>query len=63
MEENKIVQNQQGQEEGGRNMGGHRTTVQTGAQNGGGDNIDQEEDEFTEDLKNSGTRKSSNTKE
>ena len=37
-------------------------TTQTGAQNGGGENIDQEEDQYTEDLRKSGDRNSSNRK-
>jgi hypothetical protein len=43
-------------------IGNQQKTSQTGAQNGGGDNIDQEEDDFTEDLRQSGQRNSSNRK-
>ena len=49
-----------------RNQGGaglnQQKTTQTGAQNAGGENIDQEEDQYTEDLRQSGDRESSNTK-
>lgn len=43
-------------------IGNQQRTSQTGAQNGGGDNRDEQEDEFTEDLRNSGDRNSSNRK-
>jgi hypothetical protein len=43
-------------------IGNQQKTAQTGAQNGGGENIDQEEDQYTEDLKQSGDRNSSNRK-
>lgn len=43
-------------------IGNQQKTSQTGAQNAGGENIDQEEDQYTEDLKNSGDRNSSNRK-
>lgn len=40
-------------------IGNQQGTAQTGGQNGGGDNRpQQQEDEFTEDLRNSGNRKS-----
>jgi hypothetical protein len=44
-------------------IGNQQGTAQTGAQNAGGENIDQEEDQYTEDLKRSGQRHSSNRKE
>lgn len=43
-------------------VGNQQKTSQTGAQNAGGENIDQEEDQYTEDLQNSGDRNSSNQK-
>ncbi len=43
-------------------IGNLQGTTQTGDQNAGGENIDQEEDNFTEDLRNSGQRNSSNRK-
>lgn len=44
-------------------IGNQQGTAQTGAQNAGGENIDQEEDQYTEDLQRSGQRHSSNRKE
>lgn len=44
-------------------IGNQQGTAQTGAQNAGGENIDQEEDQYTEDLQRSGQRNSSNRKE
>ncbi|HEY0066330.1 MAG TPA: hypothetical protein VGB46_03170 [Flavisolibacter sp.] len=44
-------------------IGNQQGTAQTGAQNGGGENIDREEDNYTEDLQRSGQRNSSNRKE
>ena len=44
-------------------IGNQQKTTQTGAQNSGGENIDQQEDKFTEDLRQSGDRKSSNRNE
>jgi hypothetical protein len=44
-------------------IGNMQGTTQTGAQNGGGENIDREEDQFTQDLQRSGDRNSSNRKE
>mgnify|MGYP003578291186 FL=1 len=43
-------------------IGNKQRTTQTGAQNAGGENIEQEEDRFTEDLQRSGERTSSNRK-
>lgn len=43
-------------------IGNQQQTSQTGAQNAGGENIDQEEDNYTEDLRRSGDRNSSNRK-
>jgi hypothetical protein len=43
-------------------IGNQQQTSQTGAQNAGGENIDQEEDQYTEDLRQSGDRNSSNRK-
>ena len=43
-------------------VGNQQKTAQTGAQNGGGENIDREEDQYTEDLQQSGDRNSSNRK-
>jgi hypothetical protein len=42
-----------------QSIGNQQGTVQTGAQNGGGENIeDRQDDQYTEDLRNSGQRKS-----
>ena len=43
-------------------VGNQQQTSQTGAQNGGGENIDREDDQYTEDLQQSGDRNSSNRK-
>jgi hypothetical protein len=43
-------------------IGNQQKTAQTGAQNGGGENIDREDDQYTEDLRQSGDRNSSNRK-
>lgn len=43
-------------------IGNQQRTTQTGGQSAGGENIDQEEDQYTEDLRNSGQRTSSNRK-
>ena len=45
-----------------QNIGNQQKTAQTGAQNAGGENIDQEEDQYTDDLRKSGDRNSSNRK-
>ena len=44
-------------------IGNAQGTTQTGAQNAGGENIDEQEDQYTEDLRRSGDRNSSNRKE
>jgi hypothetical protein len=44
-------------------IGNQQATTQTGAQNAGGENIDEQEDQYTEDLRQSGDRNSSNRKE
>jgi len=41
-------------------IGNQQRTTQTGAQNAGGQDIDQQEDRYTEDLQQSGRRSSSN---
>ena len=41
-------------------IGNQQQTSQTGAQNNRGDNIDQEDDQYTQDLNRSGDRTSSN---
>ena len=41
-------------------IGNQQKTSQTGAQNNRGENTDQEEDRYTEDLRQSGDRLSSN---
>jgi hypothetical protein len=43
-------------------IGNQQGTTQTGAQNAGGENIDEQEDQYTEDLRRSGDRNSSNRK-
>jgi hypothetical protein len=43
-------------------IGNQQQTSQTGAQNAGGENIDEQEDQYTEDLRRSGDRNSSNRK-
>ena len=44
-------------------IGNQQGTAQTGAQNAGGENIDQEEDQYSDDLRQSGDRNSSNRKQ
>jgi hypothetical protein len=46
-----------------QNIGIKQGTAQTGAQNSGGENRDEQADQYTEDLNRSGNRPSSNTKE
>ncbi|MBB1284500.1 hypothetical protein HRH25_08960 [Flavisolibacter sp. BT320] len=41
-------------------VGNQQQTTQTGAQNNRGENIEQEEDQYSEDLRKSGDRLSSN---
>lgn len=41
-------------------IGNAQGTTQTGAQNGGGENIEEEGDGYTEDLRQSGQRQSRN---
>ncbi len=48
--------------EQGSSIGNRQNTTQTGAQNAGGESIDREEDQYTDDLRNSGQRTSSNRK-
>lgn len=43
-------------------IGNQQHTTQTGAQNNGGEHIDQQADRYTKDLKQSGDRSSSNRK-
>jgi hypothetical protein len=43
-------------------VGNQQQTTQTGAQNAGGQNIDEQEDQYTDDLQRSGDRSSSNRK-
>lgn len=43
-------------------IGNQQQTSQTGAQNSGGENIDEQEDQYTDDLRQSGDRNSSNRK-
>lgn len=45
------------------NTGNQQGTAKTGAQNAGGENIDREEDQYTDDLWQSGDRSSSNRKQ
>jgi hypothetical protein len=42
--------------------GNQQKTSQTGAQNAGGKNIDQDEDQYNNDIRKSGDRNSSNRK-
>lgn len=44
-------------------IGNQQGTTQTGAQNNGGQNITDHNDQYTEDLRESGDRNSSNRKE
>lgn len=44
-------------------VGNQQQTTQTGAQNNRGENIDREEDQYTDDLQQSGDRNSSNRKQ
>jgi hypothetical protein len=46
-----------------QSIGNQQDTTMTGAQNNGGENIDQQNDQYTEDLRESGDRSSSNRKE
>jgi hypothetical protein len=46
-----------------KQIGNQQGTTQTGAQNAGGENIDREEDQYTDDLRQSGDRNSSNRKQ
>ena len=43
--------------------GNQQATTQTGAQNAGGENIGEQEDQYTDDLRRSGNRNSSNRKD
>lgn len=43
-------------------IGNKQGTTQTGGQSSGGENRDQQEDKYTEDLRKSGDRNSSNRK-
>ena len=56
-----------GNQSGNRNnqdrIGNQQGTSQTGAQNAGGENRDQQEDRYTENLRKSGDRNSSNKKQ
>jgi hypothetical protein len=52
--------NQSGKEES--NIGNQQGTAQTGAQNAGGSDIHEQDDQYTEDLRQSGDRNSSNRK-
>jgi hypothetical protein len=51
--------NRSGREE---SIGNKQETAQTGGQNAGGRNRDREDDQYTDDLRKSGNRNSSNTK-
>lgn len=57
----------QGSEQASRqdkpSIGNQQETTQTGAQNNGGTNITDHNDEYTKDLRQSGDRSSSNRKE
>jgi hypothetical protein len=44
------------------NIGNKQGTAQTGGQNAGGRNRDHDDDNYTDDLRKSGNRHSSNTK-
>ena len=46
-----------------KSIGNQQGTAQTGAQNGGGENIEPKEDQYTDDLRQSGDRNSSNRKQ
>ncbi|HEY0040029.1 MAG TPA: hypothetical protein VGB71_05160 [Flavisolibacter sp.] len=59
---NKQGGQQNDQQQANQSIGNQQKTSQTGAQNAGGANIDQEEDQYTDDLKQSGDRNSSNRK-
>ena len=63
-EDKKFNNREQGGAGANRNssIGNQQKTTQTGAQNAGGENIDPEEDQYTEDLRQSGDRESSNRK-
>lgn len=46
----------------GESIGKQQSTTQTGAQNNGGQDVDKDEDRYTDDLRQSGDRNSSNRK-
>jgi len=54
--------NQSGNRNNQDSVGNQQSTSQTGAQNAGGENRDQQEDRYAEDLRKSGDRSSSNKK-
>lgn len=58
-QENQVARNRKTHE----TIGNQQQTTQTGAQNNGGENIDQRSDRYTEDLRESGNRSSSNRKQ
>lgn len=67
MAEDKNQSSRQNSEQASRkdntSIGNMQGTTQTGAQNNGGENITQFDDQYTEDLRESGDRSSSNRKE
>jgi len=64
MAENNRKQGEQNNEQQKEEMsiGNQQGTTQTGAQNNRGDNVDQENDQYTKDLRQSGDRNASNRK-
>lgn len=61
-QQNRNTDNDNRQKLGEQSIGNRQGTTQTGTQNGGGENIDQQEDQFTDDLRQAGDRNSSNRK-
>ena len=62
-EKQKNLGNQSGNRGGKEsNIGNKQGTTQTGAQNAGGRNRDRDDDQYTDDLRKSGNRHSSNTR-
>ena len=53
---------QKNERQDSKSIGNKQKTTQTGAQNSGGENVDQVEDRYSDDMRNSGVRNSSNRK-
>jgi hypothetical protein len=62
-ENNRPNQTQDNQQNESHSVGNQQQTAQTGGQNNRGENVSSPDDEFAEDLRQSGDRNSSNRKE